>query len=104
MQFTEEEENAIIKSRLHLEKLDEILENNPNISADDFYNEFYEKLGVVYSHHTELGNGMQFYRARVEDEHITFQNVTDISTFSYIPFSLCNQDFPPIQRLNRDIQ
>ena len=47
MQFTEEEENAIIKSRLHLEKLDEILENNPNISADDFYNEFYEKLGVV---------------------------------------------------------
>lgn len=101
MQFTEEEENAIIKSRLHLEKLDEILENNPNISADDFYNEFYEKLGVVYSHHTELGNGMQFYRARVEDEHITFQNVTDISTFSYIPFSLCNQDFPPIQRLNK---
>ena len=65
MQFTEEEENAIIKSRLHLEKLDEILENNPNISADDFYNEFYEKLGVVYSHHTELGNGIPQFGIRI---------------------------------------
>ncbi len=104
MQFTEEEENAIIKSRLHLEKLDEILEDNPNISANDFYKEYYEKLGVVYSHHTLLGNEMCFYRARVEDEKITSQNVTDISSFSYIPLCLVNQTFPHIQRLNKQGQ
>lgn len=104
MQFTEEEENAIIKSRLHLEKLDEILENNPNISANDFYKEYYEKLGVVYSHHTLLGNEMCFYRARVEDGKITSQNVKDISSFSYIPLCLVSQTFPHIQRLNKQGQ
>ena len=71
MQFTKKEEDAIIKSTLHLEKLDEILENNPNITANDFFNEYYGKVGVVFTHHTNLNGKIPMYRARIEDDKIT---------------------------------
>ena len=104
MQFTKKEENAIIKSTLHLEKLDEILENTPNITANDFFNEYYGKVGVVFTHHTNLNGKIPMYRARIEDENITPENVTEISTFSYIPLRLANNTSPHIQRLNKQGQ
>lgn len=99
MNFTKEEEEAIKASKLHLEELEEILRNNPNISSEDFYKEYYNKIGVVYSHHQEIYDNTVLYRSRT-NKNITEEDVVKVSAFSYRPIDIGNTTPPSIERLN----
>lgn len=82
-------------------KIDEYVDS-AQIMDEQTYRNFYEnkECPMAFAQHMPLGGGFNVYRSRMGDKINADEDITNPSTFSYVPKEKCSSSFPPMQRCN----
>ena len=91
-------ENAFSKLSQNLDEYICSAEANDEQTYRDLF--MHKECPMAFVQHQPLGGDFNVYRSRMGNSIGTDEDITNPSTFSYIPQNKCSSSFPPLQRCN----
>lgn len=91
-------ENAFSKLSQNLDEYIFSAEANDEQTYRDLF--IHKECPMAFVQHQPLGGDFNVYRSRMGNSIGADEDITNPSTFSYVPKNKCSSSFPPLQRCN----
>ena len=91
-------ENAFSKLSQNLDEYIFSAEANDEQTYRDLF--IHKECPMAFVQHQPLGGDFNIYRSRMGNSIGADEDITNPSTFSYVPKNKCSSSFPPLQRCN----
>lgn len=99
--LSEEDKKILLKISQALDLLDEYVCSSKNMDEQTYRNLYENKsFPMIFVQHEPLGGDFDVYRSRMADSIMPDEDITNPSTFSYMPKKKCSASVPSIQRCN----